>query len=226
MWSLTYGERRVTESIGMISGLCLALFLARILLTGTSRYWFIPENLLLAWLALVFSWLLVKNLKVNRWLSWQNIALSILWLFFLPNTWYVLTDFLHVYPTGEISELYDIVLIMTLAVSGFSLGIVSLFMVHKELIKRFGRLQAYRFIELIILAASFGIYLGRDLRWSSWDVIKDPSGIILNVSDRVIDPLGHPSAINVTVLFFILLSAAYAAVYRCIVPPDQKDKRA
>ena len=226
MWSLSRSERRYVESLGLLSFLCLVLLFARAITTGVQRYWFIPENLVLAWLGLGFGWLLVKGLQTRSWRSWQNITLSILWLFFLPNTWYVLTDFIHVYPTGEISELFDIVLMSSLVLCGFIMGLTSLLMVHKELLKRIKAAGAYTIIEAVILLASFGIYLGRDLRWSTWDVLTDPSGIIINVSDRVVDPLGHPSAINVTALFFVLLTTIYFGVYRFwqSLPTSKSDK--
>lgn len=205
------------QSLGILSGLCLALFILRIFLTGVGRYWFIPENLLLAWLGLGFGWLLVQNLKSMAWKSWPNLLLSILWLVFLPNTWYVLSDFIHVHPTGEISELYDIVLMGSLVFCGFMLGLTSLFMLHKEFSKRLRGNQAYIVVELVILLASFGIYLGRDLRWSTWDVVANPGSIILNVSDRIINPLGHPRSINTTGLFFVLISVVYAAFYRYFI---------
>ena len=218
MQPLRQVELRYLKSVGLISCLCLAFFVVRLLLTGVSSYMFIPGNLVLAWLGLFFGSVLVRQLKITRWASWQNIALTTLWLFFLPNTWYVLTDFIHVYPTGDISELYDIVMVGSLVVSGFILGFTSLFLVHKELLKRFGNWRAGYLVTCIILLSSFGIYLGRDLRWNSWDVIANPSGIILNVSDRLIDPLGHLRAFNVTGLFFVLISVMYLAVWVAFKP--------
>lgn len=173
---------------------------------------------MLAWLGLVFGWLLIHQLKVTRWASWQNLCLSFLWLFFLPNTWYVLTDFIHVYPTGEISELYDIVMVGSLVITGFILGFTSLFLVHKELLKRFGARPSAYLVAGVILLSSFAIYLGRNLRWNSWDVVANPGGLILNVSDRIIDPLGHLRAFNVTGLFFVLISVMYAAVWLVFRP--------
>ena len=219
---LREADFRYLKAVGLISLLCLAFFVVRLVLTGSSAYLFIPGNLALAWLGLFFGWLLVQQLKITRWASWQNIALSFLWLFFLPNTWYVLTDFIHVYPTGDISELYDIVMVGTLVISGFILGFTSLFLIHKELLKRFGNRRAGQLVAGIILLASFAIYLGRDLRWNSWDVVANPSGIILNVSDRLIDPLGHLRAFNVTGLFFVLLSVMYLAVWLAFGPPKKR----
>jgi len=147
--------------------------------------------------------------------------LTLLWLFFLPNSWYVLTDFIHVYPTGEISQLFDIVLISSLVLSGLAAGFASLYIVHKEFLKYLNRLGAYGLIELVILVSSFAIYLGRVLRWSTWDIVVDP-GVLINVSDRIIDPLGARRADNITGLFFILLSVLYLAIWLAAEPKIPK----
>ena len=214
--------KRYLLALGLVSGLCLLMFGFRILATGTFRYWFIPQNLALAWLALLFGWLLVVELGKQRWLSWQNLILSVIWLVFLPNAWYVLTDFLHVYTTGEISPLFDIAMMTSLMFCGFALGFISLFLVHQQFLKRLQPRAAHLAIAAILLFSSFGVYLGRDLRWNTWDVVKDPGGIILNVSDRVIDPFGHPRAITITALFFILLSTLYAAIWLATGPHKVK----
>ena len=192
---------------------CLVFLGLRVLVTGTVRYWFVPENLALAWLSLFFAGLLVDNLKKYRWASWQNLGLTLGWLIFLPNTWYVLTDYIHVFPNGEISQLFDLVLISLLVFTGFILGIASLFLVHRELLKRLSLSRSWLLIEGAILMSSFAIYLGRDLRWNSWDVITNPSGVILNVSDRIIDPFGNTRALNVTLLFFALINVVYLAFW-------------
>lgn len=216
MLGLSEAGRKTIESLGIMTAICLSLLLYRAIVTSSLRYWFIPENLALAWAGLLFGWLLVKGLRSRRWLSWQNILLGALWISSLPNTWYVLTDFIHVYPTGEISEFFDIVLIISLVITGFALGFISLLIVHRELLKRFSSASAFFIVELVILVSSFAIYLGRILRWSSWDVLTNPGGLLLNVSDRVIDPLGHMHALTFTGLFFVLISGLYFAFYRGI----------
>lgn len=209
---ISAAEKKFVQSVGLVSVLCLALYLVRVAATHTWHFAFVPENLALAWLALIFGWLLVKGVKSGRWSSWSNLALSVLWLFFLPNTWYVLTDFVHVEPTGEINELYDIVMMSSLVITGFALGFASLLMVHRELLRR-GARWSHGVVACILLLCSFAIFLGRDLRWSSWDVVTNPTGVILNVSDQVVDPFGHPRGLNVTALFFVLLGTLYLAIW-------------
>ena len=211
-------EKRFLGAVGLISLLCIGLFVVRVAATHTSHYWFLVQNLGLAWLPLRFVWLLRDELKRRRWLSWQCLSLTLLWVVFLPNTWYVLTDFLHVQPTGEINQLYDIVMVSSLVLAGFVLGFTSLYLMHKELLKKFRVRTAHTAVLAILLLSSFAIYLGRDLRWNSWDVITNPSGLILNVSDRVVDPFGYHHAFNVTGLFFVLLTITYLAIWLLLRP--------
>lgn len=211
-------EKRYLRTTGLLSGLCLGLFVFRLLATGVSRYWFVPENLLLAWLALATGWVLVKELERQGWRNWKAIVLTGLWLLFLPNAWYVMTDFIHVFDTGEVSYLYDISMITALTLTGFLLGFTSLFMVHRQLLKRIDMLPSTLIIETVILLASFAIYLGRDLRWNTWDIFTNPSGLILNITDRIINPFGYPRALNVTATMFVMISVVYFAVWLFLKP--------
>ena len=215
-------QKKLLKALGLLSGLCLAFYLVRVIVTGSWHFIFVPENLALAWLALIFGWVLVNRLKTSPWSSWQNVVLSILWLFFLPNAWYVLTDFVHVGASGEISQLYDIVMISSLVFAGFALGFTSLYMIHREFLRRRSVRWSHSVVAGIILLSSFAIYLGRDLRWSTWDVVTNPTGVILNVSDQVVDPFGHPRGINVTGLFFVLLGTLYLAMWLVLEPTKKR----
>lgn len=212
------------QALSTLSLLCLGLFTFRLAATGVSRYWFVPENLLLAWLALFFGWLLVKQLGNRSWGNWRSILFTFLWIFFLPNAWYVMTDFIHVFDTGEISYLYDIAMISSLSLCGFLLGFASLFSVHRQMVKRLDSISAGFLIEMVILVASFAIYLGRDLRWNTWDVLTNPSGLILNITDRLINPFGYPRALNVTALFFVVISVMYGSLWLFLRPVAPKPK--
>ena len=221
--TLTDKEKRFLQAAGLLSLACIVFFIARLFITGTLRYWFIPENLLLAWISLIFAWFLAAGLKKRRWASWQNIALSVIWLTFLPNSWYVMTDFIHVYPTREISELYDIGMISLLMGSGFMLGFGSLYIVHREFLSRFSRRVSHLIITGILLLSSFAIYLGRHLRWNTWDIVTDPAGIALNVSDRLLNPSTYPQAFGVTAIFFVFLGSIYLVLWRLI--PIQSNRK-
>lgn len=218
--SLSGVEKRFLEAAIIINALCLGLFLFRYLLTGSWNYGFIPLNLLLAWLAFVFGWWLNRYLNDNRWLSWQAVGLTLLWLVFLPNTWYVMTDFIHLRETGEISLLYDTALVDMLVAAGFLAGFGSLVLFHKQLLRRISHAKAALAVAVVILISSFAIYLGRDLRWNSWDAVANPGGVVLNTADRLSDPFGHPRMLNFTTLFFVVIGGTYLAVWQFVKPKN------
>lgn len=217
-------EKRFLQTLGILSALCLGLFIVRLLATGVSRYWFVPENLVLAWLALFFGWILVQQLQRQGWRNWRSLVLTGLWLLFLPNAWYVMTDFIHVFDSGEISYLYDIAMITALTLTGFLLGFTSLFMVHRQLLKRLDIFSSALLISAVILLTSFAIYLGRDLRWNTWDILTNPSGLILNITDRLINPFGYPRALNVTAILFVLIGTIYFALWLFLKPVATREK--
>jgi uncharacterized membrane protein len=207
---------RLLQAILLLNLLSLGMLGGRILATGTFRHGYILWNLVLAWIPLGLALVLRDSLKKTPWPLWPNGLYAALWVIFLPNTWYVLSDYIHVFPTGEVSQLFDIILISTLVFSGFTLGFTSVYLVHRELLRKMKARSAHQIIAAVFLISSFAIYLGRDLRWNTWDVITNPAGLILDVSDRIIDPLGHPRSITVTGLFFMLIGVMYIGIYRTL----------
>jgi len=188
---------------------CIALFLVGAIINHSFGYAFMVWNLFLAWLPLLFMIWLLKMLKHKRWSSWQGIALSVLWLGFLPNSFYIVTDYIHLADVASTDILYDAVMLTAFVVTGLVLGFASLFLFHMELRKRLPVHIASRMVASILLLCSFAIYLGRDLRWNTWDLFLNPAGILFDVSDRLISPTDHPQMYLTTLSFFVLLGMFY-----------------
>ncbi len=194
----------------------VALYLISYAIFGDIRYWFLNWNLLLAWLPILFSWLLVKQLENGRWSSWQGITYTLLWLGFLPNSFYIVTDFIHLRHDTSLNALYYAVMIMSFSLSGFMLGYVSLYAVHTNLIKRLSPRASHTLVATILLLCSFAIYLGRYLRWNTWDVLVNPAGLLFDVTDRFINPETNKQTFYITAIFFILLSSLYYCIWKFI----------
>ena len=64
-----------------------------------------------------------------------------------------------------------------------------------------------------LLLSGFGIYLGRFLRWNSWEVVTNPWGLWSEVQGHSLHPLAHPRALGVTLMFGIGLTLGYAAIH-------------
>ena len=67
-----------------------------------------------------------------------------------------------------------------------------------------------------LILSSFAIYLGRYLRWNSWDIIINPLQLFYDIGNRVLNPLNYPRAIVVTALFSLFLIIAYLTLKQVI----------
>ncbi len=197
----------------LLSALSVVIYSGRVLATGRIHLAFMNWNLFLAWLPLLWAWWLVRILDKKSWQSWQAIALTLLWLLFLPNSFYMVTDFIHLAPDDEVSLLYDVVLIMNFALSGILLGCMSVYMVHAELKKRAARRNLYGLLGAAFLLSSFAIYLGRYLGYNSWDVLANPFGIVVDLIEGIANPSSHSGMYTTTLLFFVFISVVYGAFY-------------
>jgi uncharacterized membrane protein len=93
---------------------------------------------------------------------------------------------------------------------------MSVYLVHKEMLKRLEPAVAHTLVAAVLLACSFAIYLGRSLRWNTWDVLINPAGILFDVSDRFINPAAHPQSLVTTTTFFMLLASMYYVIYELV----------
>jgi uncharacterized membrane protein len=194
----------------------IGLFLEGAFRNHSFGYWYMVWNLLLAWLPLLFVWLLVRMMKRKPWSSWEGIGLSVLWLGFLPNSFYMVSDYIHLQDVPTVDVLYDAVMFTSFICTSLILGYMSLYLFHVELRKRLSAWSSMWFIAGVLLLCSFAIYLGRDLRWNTWDLFVNPAGILFDVSDRFINPRAHPQTFLTIFVFFALLSSLYLVIWNII----------
>lgn len=177
-------------------------------------FWYLMWNLLLAWVPFGLSLWLRKLLHTRPWASWLPFTVTAVWLGFLPNTFYMLTDYIHLQDVVRVDQIYDVAMFTALIATGVSLGFASLAIVHIELRKRLPAASAWRVVALILLLASFAIYVGRDLRWNTWDIITSPAGILFDISERILNPTAHGQTFITTATYFALLGVVYYCLWR------------
>ncbi len=170
-------------------------------------------NLFLAALPLFFARRLVVVLQRKRWSAWEPIGWTLMWLIFLPNSFYLITDFIHLRDVSPQHVLYAAVLFTSIIYLGVLLGFYSLYQVHRELHKRISNRAAAIWVATILLLCSFAIYIGRDLRWNSWDVVVNPAGLLFDISDRLLRPEAYPDMGVTVISFFALLGSLYMVVW-------------
>ncbi|HWB39082.1 MAG TPA: DUF1361 domain-containing protein [Candidatus Saccharimonadales bacterium] len=203
-------------ALGLASLVSLAFFAFGALRNHSLEFDYFIWNLFLAWLPLVFAVRLVVVLRRKAWTSWEGILWSALWLLFLPNSFYMITDFIHLQDVLRVDILYDTLMFTSFIYTGVALGFSSLYMIQTELAKRLPKRTVRTWLAAVLLICSSAIYLGRDLRWNSWDVLTNPGGLLFDVSDRLIHPTSYPQMLLDVIGFFVLLSAMYWLVLRCI----------
>lgn len=224
---MTNGQkvRLVARALIVSNAVSLLLFGLRVIGTQTTDYWFLFWNLFLAWMPVLFAWLLTRALRTRVWSQPLPVALSLLWLGFLPNSFYLMSDLIHLQNTGDIGILYDAVFMLSFIWNGMVAGLLSMIMVHTQLKKRRHQSVATLVMVMVILLTSFAIYLGRNLRWNTWDVLVNPAGLLFDVSEQVVSPFDHPQSFATTATFFLLIGSMYYVAwtfFRVLSDPRQR----
>lgn len=209
-------HRRLIYALILTNAISVLFFLLRLVGAENFRYWFMLWNLFLAWIAPLVAWWLVSRLQTKPWRQWGNIFLTVIWLGFLPNSFYMVSDLIHVQQTGEISIIFDAVMFTSFIFNGFIAGYIGAILLHRELLRRTTIVRAYGLIIGAFALCSYAIYLGRVLRWNTWDALFHPAGLLFDVSDNILNPLAHPQAFVVTFSFTILISSFYMLVWEIL----------
>ncbi len=184
--------------------LSFAMILVRVILKQEIFYTFLLWNIFLAWIPLLFlNYALKQTNKVALY------YFLILWLLFLPNSPYIITDLLHLKNYGNSIIWFDTLLIFTFALTGLILGLVSMKEAH-QLLKRLFKVRITWVIILVLnLLAGFGIYLGRYCRINTWDLFTKP----LITFKRIIIQFENPLSLKICLSYGLVMFAFYY-IYR------------
>jgi uncharacterized membrane protein len=126
-----------------------------------------------------------------------------------PNAPYILTDLVHLLRGPVFRWWFDVGLICSFALTGCFLAVASLRIVHTIARALAGELIGWATVLWCALLGGFGVYLGRFLRFNSWDVLTEPWHVFRAIAVRIFDPFNHSQAYGVTFMFAALLLACY-----------------
>lgn len=207
---------RFVTTLGLSSLVSVLLYAYGAYRNQSLLYDYLIWNLFLAWLPLLFSYWLIKLLRTRAWSSTWPVVVSLIWLIFLPNSFYIVSDYIHLQEIARDDILFDVVMFSSFVFNGLLVGYTSLLLIHRQFRQRFSANRSGLYIAAILLLCSFAIFLGRDLRWNSWDFILNPAGLLFDVSDRFIHPGQHPQMFLTTLSFFVLLAPLYAVIWQAV----------
>jgi len=162
--------------LAMSSVISIGLFAARAASSDNGRYAFLVWNLFLAWIPFGFAWIAYSPTRLPKTIRILLIGIcAFLWLIFFPNAPYILTDFQHLAKlNGDVPVWYDVIMLLWFSWNGLLLGIISLYFMQKVVARWLGNIFSWVFVVSVIVLSSLGVYVGRFLRWNSWDVMVDP----------------------------------------------------
>jgi len=202
-------SRNLFYPIALSTFLVFGYFVGRVILSNQVSFRFVPWNVFLAWLPYIFSLVMAAIHQIRpRW-WWAQIIPGGLWLLFLPNAFYIMTDLIHLTQGLSIPIWYDAGLLAITAWTGIFLAIVSLHIVQGIVQSYLGTWISWGFALIVVGLSGYGVYLGRFLRWNSWDVLSDPVGIAYDTLDPLINPITNADKIGFMVMYTSLFLVTY-----------------
>lgn len=163
---------KTQKGIVLLILLCVFLDLLRVQLTQSLNYSFLLWNLFLAVIPYALSeWL--KKTALHKKNTIQFVSGILIWLLFLPNAPYIITDFIHFKPNRPMVW-FDLFLLFSFANTGLLLAIISSRDIYLLVKEKWSNTIAEYTIVISFFLCGFGIYLGRFLRFNSWDIIASP----------------------------------------------------
>lgn len=222
---LSFLQRRMFLPLGLASLLAMGLFF----LEWQSRGWYGPRiylNLALAWMPYLFAMAAVAVCRRNPDASLAPIPWLVLWFLFLPNAFYLMTDF--VYLGGSQSDLWQRIGVFTsFALCGLMLGMVSLFYVHALVQGLWGRFAGWCMVVLAMALSGPGVYLGRFVRLNSWDVFTDPLRVTSDIAEAINDEVqGIRPVLFMATFSAIVLIHYYLVLSLRLSPPTREEIKA
>ena len=84
---------------------------------------------------------------------------------------------------------YDIVYISVTAIAGLIAGFASLELIHTYWNRHYHRTVGWIGVSVVMLVSLFGVYIGRFLRFNSWDILHEP----MNFSEEILSLIFAPN---------------------------------
>jgi uncharacterized membrane protein len=189
--------------------LAVGIYAGRVYYSHQLNFLFLVWNLFLAWIPYLFSMLAAGLDRMHPRHGWLLLAPGAVWLAFFPNAPYLLTDFLHLRERYPVPLWYDTGLLVVFAWTGLFLAVSSLRTMQALVRAHAGRFFSWAFVTAVASLSGLGVYLGRFLRWNSWDLLFQPFSVLKDILVRLADPLSHRTFLGFTIMFTAFLLVCY-----------------
>ncbi len=194
--------RTPLKSAFLLSFATVAFIACRWIWTGHHAYLFLIWNLFLAWA----PWVISLGLNQDRPVSRLSAVFQTLgWLAFFPNAPYLFTDLIHLHSRPGAPLWMDLILLLLAAMAGWQIGLLSWMQVSAFWKPRLSRFSYRLGVFTLPFVSALGVYLGRFLRFNSWELVTSPGSMAVSFLDAVSQPRVALSMAAFTVAFGLLL---------------------
>jgi uncharacterized membrane protein len=127
----------------------------------------------------------------RRW--YMKVVFGIVWLLFVPNTIYILTDIKHIpFNMSRASSGFDLMLLFLQYVVFVLIGIYSflfaVYPIEHQLLSYRNKKHTFNidiFLFILNFIIAFGVVLGRIQRTNSWEVFTNFEKVVMDVMDTL-----------------------------------------
>ncbi|MEH6538103.1 MAG: DUF1361 domain-containing protein [Psychroserpens sp.] len=183
--TLILNRFRILSLLTVSMVLSIVLLMIRMKLHHSFYLLFLVWNLFLAVIPYAITTALISKPKVSRLTLFVSFSA---WLLFLPNAPYIVTDLLHLMNSERHLIWLDVLVIVSFAFNGLILFFLSLSDMEKLLKQYLNPKLVFAVMLSIFGLTAFGIYLGRFLRYNSWEIINNPLNLISDMFDLLFGP--------------------------------------
>lgn len=192
----------------------IILNILRLLLFKSDSFVWLFWNIFLAIIPFAIStyllWASDKH-KVNKIIF---VILAILWLLFIPNAPYLITDLIHIGEVRAVPVIYDAFLLFGAGWVGIYLWLYSNTQIESLLLIKYTKRVTKIIMFFIIFLTSFGIYLGRFLRLNSWEIFSDSSYFLKILHQKLIVKGDLKEYLYIFLFTVFLYGLYFASKYR------------
>jgi uncharacterized membrane protein len=204
-----YFQKSEMEKVVALSCLfSMGMVAFRVLYTGHTFFLFLVWNLFLAYIPYAISSVLFRRID---WIEStpKFILIGLAWLLFIPNSFYIITDLVHLEHRYVVPFWYDLMLILSFVWNGILLGILSVRQMEKIVFAKWNLKTELYFIYPVMFLNAFGVYIGRYLRFNSWDVITNPFQLISDIVYLFVHPFQNRFDWSMILCYSLFMTLIY-----------------
>ena len=207
----SYLKDSIERTLALSCLFSMAILVVRIGYTGRWAFSFLSWNLFLAFVPYVLTkWLVQHPLWIAR--RWTFTAVFVVWLLFVPNAFYIITDLFHLHLSADVPLWFDLALLLSFAWNGLLFGILSVRQMERIVTVKWSLRYDWLFIYPVMALNAFGVYVGRYLRFNSWDVVTNPFGLAEDVLYLLMHPVLYRFDWSMIFCYAVLMALIYSAL--------------